>query len=155
MRALIMLTAALIALPAMAQQAVNPEEIGPNVDRDFWCATAFGLTSYIAGQAGDPTTSQGDNAKSGALFSGIATQMQAKGMAKEQFDQLTAHYTAKVMDPFKPADGVFTREQCETAVAELAAAPATEPAPTTEPAPATEPAPTTEAEPQSETAPAQ
>jgi hypothetical protein len=113
--------ACLAVTPAMAQTAAAlpaPADIGPNVDRDFWCATAFGLTAYIAGQSGDQATATADTGKMETLFSGIVTLMKAGNFEEAQFTAMNGLYTTKVMNPFASDAEGYTREVCETAFSE-------------------------------------
>ena len=133
-----------VELPAVA-------DIGPNVDRDFWCAVAFSLTARAADMSGDATRAGEEAQKSQYVFAGIVQLMQSGNFQEPQFNGLTEQYTAKVLDPFAPAESRFTREECETAAtdartaieAAAAAEPATPDAPAAD-APAAD-APTTEA----------
>lgn len=114
--ALALLTLAALTAPASAQTKV--EDIGPNADRDFWCGAAYGVLMYTLGQAGDPEGSQAANANMTALFTGIATAMQAKGQSREDYDAFVSSYTSAVMDPFSRAAKSYTREECDAAAAE-------------------------------------
>lgn len=129
--------AAPVTLPAMT-------DISPTADRDFWCAIAFSLTTRAAQMNGDEAAAAGEAQKSQIVFAGLVTAMKAGNFAEEQFNALTAQYTAKVLDPFAAPESGFTREQCEAAVPEAkavveaaqAAAPAQPAAPATPDAPA-------------------
>lgn len=181
--------AALLASPAVAQDATSPAapaepaptapaepapaapaaplpvpaiaDIGPTADRDFWCAIAFSLTTRAAQMNGDTTGANVEAEKSQILFASIVTSMKAKNLAEEQFNALTAQYTAKLLDPF--AVPGFTREQCEAAVPEAraaveaaqAAAPAEPAAPVDPAAPAAPAADAPATEAPAETPPAQ
>jgi hypothetical protein len=144
------------AAPAAPAPAGLPaaSDIGPNVDRDFWCATAFGLTAYIASEAGDAVGAQADKTKMETLFAGIVTLMKAGNFEQDQFTALNGVYTSKVMNPFAPPGEGYARDVCDTAASEAetfvaaamaeqaakdaaaaAAAPATDAPATAEPAP--------------------
>jgi hypothetical protein len=107
------------AAPAPAAPA-NASDIGPNADRDFWCAAAYGMLSYSLKQTGDDAGADTASANMQTLFQGLVVQMQGKGLQKEQFDTLVSQYTAVTMNPF--AETSFTREQCDGAVTEAKAA---------------------------------
>lgn len=102
--------------PALAQ--VNVADIGPNADRDFWCAAAFGVLVYTLQQSGDASGAESASTNMTALFTVLATAMKDKGMAKEEYDALVANYTSAVMDPFAKADKSYAREECNAAAAD-------------------------------------
>lgn len=104
-----------VELPAAA-------DIGPNVDRDFWCAVAFSLTARSADMSGDSARAAEEAQKSQFVFAAVVQAMQAGNYQEAQFNGLTEQYTAKVLDPFGPPEGRYTREQCETAATEARAA---------------------------------
>ncbi len=93
--------------------------IGPNADRDFWCALAFSLTARAGQIGGNAVLADSQAAKSQTIFAGLVTTMKAAGFQEVQFNSLTAQYTVALLDPF--ARPKFTREQCDTAVAEAQA----------------------------------
>ena len=110
------------AAPAPTAPAPAPVEppdvatIGPNADRDFWCALAFSLASR-AGQIGaNETLANTEATKSQTLFAGLVTTMKTSGFNESQFNALTSLYTIALLDPFTAPK--FTREQCEAAVSE-------------------------------------
>jgi hypothetical protein len=109
-----------MTIPALAQTKV--EDIGPNADRDFWCAAAFGVLVYTLSQSGDTAASESANTNMTALFTGIALAMQAKSQPKEDYDALVQQYTAAVMDPFARGAKSYSREECDAAAAEAVAA---------------------------------
>jgi hypothetical protein len=105
-----------LTIPALAQTKV--EDIGPNADRDFWCAAAFGVLVYTLDQQGQAEASATANTNMTALFTGIALAMQAKTQPKEDYDALVAQYTAAVMDPFARGAKSYSREECDAAAAD-------------------------------------
>jgi len=139
----LLLASLLAATPVLAQDATTPAPaepaapaptapaapapveppdvatIGPNADRDFWCALAFSLASR-AGQIGaNETLANTEATKSQTLFAGLVTTMKTGGFNEGQFNALTSLYTIALLDPF--ATPKFTREQCEAAVPEAKA----------------------------------
>jgi hypothetical protein len=158
----LVLVTLLATAPALAQDATTPapadpaapavaplpvpelSEIGPNADRDFWCALAFSLTSRAADIGGNAEASAAEAQRSQVIFASIITEMKAKNFQEEQFNALTARYTIQLMDPFGPAEGRQTREACAAAVTDaqsvmdaLAAATPAEPEAPAADAPAT------------------
>ena len=115
------LSLALIAFPAAAQDAVDPADIGPNVSRDFWCASAFGVASANAAEAGDGVGSISLRESMTTLFQRLLLEMQAGGYSREQYDDLAANSLRLVLDPFRSAGDGFTRDACENAVTEATA----------------------------------
>ena len=110
------------AAPAAPAEPVAPPDvatIGPNADRDFWCALAYSLTARAGQIGGNEALANGESAKSQMLFAGLVTTMKAGGFGEAQFNALTAKYTIALLDPF--ATPAFTREQCEAAVPEAKA----------------------------------
>jgi hypothetical protein len=127
-------------------------DISPTADRDFWCAIAFSLTARAAEMSGDTAGAGAEAQKSQIVFAGVVTAMKAGNFTEQQFNALTAQYTAKVLDPFAAPEVGFTREACEAAVPEaqavVEAAQAAAPAePTTPAEPATPDAPAADAPP--------
>lgn len=137
-----------LAGPALAQDTTTPAApavpapapvpppdvatIGPNADRDFWCALAYSLTARAAQIGSDETGAMAETGKSQMLFASIVTTMKAGSFGEAEFNALTAKYTIEMLDPF--ATPKYTREQCETALVDAkaildaaeAAAPTTE-----------------------------
>jgi hypothetical protein len=114
-------------------------EIGPNADRDFWCALAYSLTARAAQIGGNEAAAAGEAQRSQVLFGNLVNTMKAGNFTEQQFNKLTADYTLKLLDPFAPA--AYTQDDCAVALAEageaLAAAQAAQPAdPATPDAPA-------------------
>lgn len=115
--------------PAPAEPAPAPEpapvtlpaltDIGPNADRDFWCALAFSLTSRAAQIGGNAPASTLEAQKSQVLFANLVTTMKAGNFTEQQFNALTAKYTIALLDPF--ATPAFTLEACATALTEAEA----------------------------------
>lgn len=167
----LVLAALLATAPAVAQDATTPatpaptapaepapappmivappvEEIGPNADRDFWCALAYSLTARAAQIGGNEAAAAGEAQRSQVLFANLVNTMKAGNFTEPQFNKLTADYTLKLLDPFAPA--AYTQDDCALALTEAgaalaaaqAAAPA-EPAPTPEAPAATPEAPAT------------
>jgi 2-oxoglutarate dehydrogenase E2 component (dihydrolipoamide succinyltransferase) len=93
--------------------------IGPNADRDFWCALAYSLTARAGQIGGNEVVAAGEAAKSQMLFAGLVTTMKAGNFGEAQFNALTAQYTIALLDPF--ASPKFTPEQCDVAVTEAKA----------------------------------
>ena len=91
----------LLAFPALAQEAVDPADIGPNAARDFWCASAFGVASANAAEAGDGVGSISLRESMTTLFQRLLLEMQAGGYSREQYDALAADYLRRVLDPFR------------------------------------------------------
>jgi len=127
--------------PAPASVAAPPpvETIGPNADRDFWCALAFSLTSRGAQIGGNEAGAATEAQRSQLLFANLVNTMKAGNFTEQQFNSLTAQYTLKLLDPF--AQPAYTIDDCTVALTEagaaLAAAEAAAPAePTTPEAPA-------------------
>jgi hypothetical protein len=118
MRRIALSFVAVAALTAPALAEVSVADIGPNADRDFWCAAAFGVLVYTLQQQGDAPAAESASANMTALFTGIATSMKDKGMAKEDYDALVASYTNAVMDPFAKAEKAFSRDDCDAAAAD-------------------------------------
>lgn len=112
---------ALLAFPAVAQEAVDPADIGPNVSRDFWCASAFGVASANAAEAGDGVGSISLRESMTVLFQRLLLEMQADGHSREQYDDLAVHHLRQVLDPFRDAEDGFSRAACENAVTEATA----------------------------------
>ena len=112
-----------VALPAV-------DAIGPNADRDFWCALAFSLTARAAQIGGNEAGAATEAQRSQLLFANLVNTMKAGKFTEQQFNGLTAQYTLKLLDPF--AQPAFTQEHCATALTEaetaLAAAQAAAPA---------------------------
>lgn len=111
--------------PAPAEPTAPPPaelpaaaDIGPNVDRDFWCAVAFSLAARSADMSGDGVRAAEEAQKSQYVFAAVVQVMQAGNYQEAQFNGLTEQYTAKVLDPFGVPEGRYTREQCETAATE-------------------------------------
>lgn len=135
----LVLATLLAAGPVFAQDATTPapadpaspaatpipvpelSEIGPNADRDFWCALAFSLTSRAFQVGGNAEASAGEAQKSQVIFASIITTMKAKNFQEEQFNALTARYTIQLMDPFGATEGRQTREACAAAVTDAQA----------------------------------
>jgi hypothetical protein len=115
------LSLVLLAFPATAQDAVDPADIGPNVARDFWCASAFGVASANAAEAGDGVGSISLRESMTTLFQRLLLEMQAGGYSREQYDDLAADSLRRVLDPFRSASDGFTRDACENAVTEATA----------------------------------
>jgi hypothetical protein len=119
--------------PVAAQEAApepDPAAIGANVERDFWCAAAFGIAAHNATRANDVETADALTANVSVILQRLATQLLAAGNSRDDFNALTARYAETVVDPFRPADSTFSREECDTALTEAAAlnaAPAVEP----------------------------
>lgn len=111
----------LLALPAQAQDAVDPATVGPNAARDFWCAAAFGVASANAADSGDGVGSLSLRDSMTTLFQRLLLEMQAGGFSREQYDALTADYLGRVLDPFRSVEDGFPRAECETAVTEATA----------------------------------
>jgi hypothetical protein len=110
------------AEPAPTPTPVPPPDvatIGPNADRDFWCALAYSLTARAAQIGGDEATTMAEATKSQVLFAGLVTTMKAGSYGEAEFNALTGQYTIAVLDPF--ATPKYTREQCEAAVPEAKA----------------------------------
>jgi len=105
--------------PTEPVAAPDVATIGPNADRDFWCALAYSLTARAAQIEGDEALAIAEAAKSQILFAGLVTTMQAGGFGEAQFNALTAQYTVALLDPFIAPP--YTREQCEAAVPEAKA----------------------------------
>ncbi len=110
---------------APAEPAPAPVEppdvatIGPNADRDFWCALAFSLTARAGQIGGNEAIANAEATKSQMIFAALVTTMKAGGFGEAQFNALTAKYTIALLNPF--ATPAFTREQCEAAVLEAKA----------------------------------
>jgi hypothetical protein len=111
----------LLAFPASAQEAVSATDVGPNAARDFWCASAFGVASANAAEAGDGIDSISLRESMATLFQRLLLEMQAGGYSREQYDVLAADYLRRVLDPFRDAAGGFSRAECENAVTEATA----------------------------------
>jgi hypothetical protein len=131
----LILAAGLAAAPALAQDAATPAapaapasepapapiaaaDIGPNIDRDFWCGTALGFTAYIASQAGDEVTARADSQKSQMIIASIVAAMKAGNFSEPQFKALSAQYSARLMNPFAPPEDGFARDVCDAAASE-------------------------------------
>jgi hypothetical protein len=93
--------------------------IGPNADRDFWCALAYSLTARAAQIGGNDPATMAEATKSQMLFAGLVTTMKAGSYGEAEFNALTGQYTIEVLDPF--ATPKYSHEQCETAVVEAKA----------------------------------
>jgi predicted lipoprotein with Yx(FWY)xxD motif len=120
MRRTVMSLIAIAALSAPALAQVDLARIGPNADRDFWCAAAFGVLVFTLKDDRDASSAANEN--SARIFTGLITTMRSNGLAKEDFDALVASYTNAAMDPFTaPA---YTREECDAALADAPRAPA-------------------------------
>ena len=111
----------LLAFPASAQDAVTAADVGPTAARDFWCASAFGVASANAAEAGDGIESISLRESMATLFQRLLLEMQAGGYSREQYDVLAADYLRRVLDPFRSAENGFTRAECENAVGEATA----------------------------------
>lgn len=125
--------------PEPAAEAPPVEAIGPNADRDFWCALAFSLTARGAQIGGNEAGAATEAQRSQLLFANLVNTMKAGNFTEQQFNSLTAQYTLKLLDPF--AQPAYTIDDCTVALTEagaaLAAAQAAAPAePTTPEAPA-------------------
>jgi hypothetical protein len=122
--AIVALAALLLAgpLPSAAQESAVPDPamIGDNVERDFWCAAAFGIAARNATVANDTATADALTANVSTLLQRLATQLLAAGNSRDDFNALTSRYAASVIDPFRPAESTFSREDCDGAVAEAA-----------------------------------
>src|SRR5688572_17417849 len=99
----------LLASPTLAQDAVDPADVGPNAARDFWCASAFGVASANAADSGDGVASISLRDSMTTLFQRLLLEMQAGGFSREQYDILVADYLRKVLDPFRSDGDGFTR----------------------------------------------
>ncbi|HEY9010921.1 MAG TPA: hypothetical protein VIN06_07870 [Devosia sp.] len=93
-------------------------DIGPNADRDFWCAVAFSLSARSADMSGDGVRAAQEAQNSQYVFAAVVQVMQAGNYQEAQFNGLTEQYTAKVLDPFGAPEDRYTREQCDTAATE-------------------------------------
>jgi hypothetical protein len=111
----------LLAVPAVAQDAVTAADVGPTATRDFWCASAFGVASANAAEAGDGIESISLRESMATLFQRLLLEMQASGYSRPQYDVLAAEYLRRVLDPFRDDAAGFTRAECETAVTEATA----------------------------------
>ena len=105
------------------------EQIGPNADRDFWCALAFSLTARAAQIGGNESGASTEAQRSQLLFANLVNTMKAGNFTEQQFNGLTAQYTLKLLDPF--AAPAYTLDDCTVALTEaetaLAAAQAATP----------------------------
>ena len=95
-------------------------DIGPNADRDFWCALAFSLTARAAQISGNEAAAAGEAQRSQVLFANLVNIMKTGNYTEPQFNKLTEEYTLKLLDPFAPAD--YTQDDCALALAEAGAA---------------------------------
>ena len=111
----------LLALPALAQDAVDPADVGPNAARDFWCASAFGVASANAADRGDGVGSISLRDSMTTLFQRLLLEMQAGGFSREQYDALAADYLGRVLDPSRSEAAGFSLAECETAGTEAGA----------------------------------